>query len=387
LLIANSNTYNILLYLEINEDFIIFMFLLKSVLIMELTYWNNYVENNLFLDNDGFFELPYISNSPELMVESVSRMPISTNHILENSIVTDNITMKGEMRYRALEEGLWILASNISIKQNILAKAMYNPTEVSNYYFLSFAVFEYKYPSDIGKTNFATLLSTTCTFYNPNTEANTFFYEGTVGKLFNIAFDKQWAEKNVLSTYNNKQQELNNFLNNKTGLINWLDIVPEADRLSKEMWDLLKITNAQKTNDIILRKQTKDIIVDFFANALKDDRFKIYEPLKTPDYANVAKADKIILQNLSTRFIGVEAIAKAVNISPTKLKAIFKSIFGFSMLQYHKEKNMLLAKQLIEKSNIQIKNIAITAGFESSGKFSAAFKKRFGLLPSDIRAK
>jgi AraC-like DNA-binding protein len=354
---------------------------------MELNDWNDYVENNLFVYNDGFFELPYISNTPELMVESVSQMPISRHNKFENSIVTDNANMKGEMRYRKLEEGLWIMASNISIKQNILARAMYNPTELSNYYFLSFAVFEYKYPSDIGKTNFATLLSTTCTFYNPNTEANTFFYEGTVGKLFNIAFDKQWAENNILSKYNDEQQELNNFLNNETGLINWLDIVPEADRLSKEMWELLKITKAQKVNDTILLKQTKDIIVDFFANALKDDRLKIYEPLKTPDYANVAKADKIILQNLSTRFIGVGAIAKAVNISPTKLKAIFKSIFGFSMLQYHKEKNMMLAKQLIEKSNMQIKNIAITAGFESAGKFSAAFKKRFGVLPSDIRAK
>jgi AraC-like DNA-binding protein len=354
---------------------------------MGLNNWSKHVENNLFVQNDGFFELPYISNSPELMVESVSQMPISTHNKSENSIVTDNVNMKGEMRYRALEKGLWILASNISIKQNILAKAMYNTAELCNYYFLSFAVFEYKYPSDIGQTNFTTLLSTTCTFYKPNTEANTFFYEGTEGKLFNIAFDKQWAEKNILCKHNDEQQELNNFLNNDTGLINWLDIVPEADRLSKEMWELLKITNVQKVKDTILRKQTKEIIVDFFVNALKDDRLKIFEPLKNPDYANVAKADKIILQNLSARFIGVGAIAKAVNISPTKLKTIFKSIFGFSMLQYHKEKNMLLAKQLIEKSNIQIKNIALTAGFESSGKFSAAFKKRFGVLPSDVRAK
>jgi AraC-like DNA-binding protein len=354
---------------------------------MELTNWNDYLENNLFLHNDGFFELPYISNSPELMIESVSIMPISSHNKLENSIVTDNFNMKGEMRYRALEKGLWILASNISIKQNILAKAIYNSDNLSNYYFLSFAVFEYKYPSGDGQANFATLLSTTCTFYKPNTEANTFFYEGTAGKLFNIAFDKQWAEKNILRKNNNEQPELNNFLNNETGLINWLDIVPEADRIAKEMWELLKITSSQKETDTILLKQTKKIIVDFFANALKDDRLKIYEPLKNPDYGSVAKADKIILQNLSTRFIGVGTIAKAVNISPTKLKAIFKSIFGFSMLQYHKEKNMLLAKQLIEKSDRQVKNIALTAGFESSGKFSAAFKKRFGILPSDIRTK
>ncbi len=354
---------------------------------MELTNWNDYVDNNLFLHNDGFFELPYISNSPKLMVESVSKMTFSTSHTSQHSIVTDNAHMKGEMRYRALDDGLWLLASNILIRQNILAKAMYNTTAPSSYYFLSFAVFEYKYPSGIAPTSFTTLISTTCTFYKPNTETNTFFYEGTVGKLFNIAFDKAWAEKNLAFKNAKQKEEIYNFLNNETGYINWLDIVPEADRLSKEMWEKLHITPSQKVNDLILKKQTKEIIIDFFKNALKDDRLKVYEPLKNPDYANVAKADKIILQNLSTRFIGVGAIAKAVNISPTKLKVIFKFVFGFSMLQYHKEKNIILAKQLIEKSDMQIKNIATTVGFESSNKFSAAFKKRFGILPSDIRMK
>ena len=64
---------------------------------------------------------------------------------------------------------------------------------------------------------------------------------------------------------------------------------------------------------------------------------------------------------------------------------IFKSVFGMSMLQYHKEKNLLLAEQLVKNSDVQIKNIAITTGFESASKFSASFKKRFGKLPSELR--
>ncbi|MBC7866439.1 MAG: helix-turn-helix transcriptional regulator [Gloeobacteraceae cyanobacterium ES-bin-316] len=64
---------------------------------------------------------------------------------------------------------------------------------------------------------------------------------------------------------------------------------------------------------------------------------------------------------------------------------IFKSVFGFSMLQYHKEKNILLALQLIQNSNVQIKNIATLTGYTSSSKFTASFKKRFGVLPTEAR--
>ena len=50
---------------------------------------------------------------------------------------------------------------------------------------------------------------------------------------------------------------------------------------------------------------------------------------------------------MAAPFVGVEFIARAVNLSPTKLKMIFKNVFGFSMLQYHKEKNMLIRLLLI----------------------------------------
>jgi AraC-like DNA-binding protein len=112
-----------------------------------------------------------------------------------------------------------------------------------------------------------------------------------------------------------------------------------------------------------------------------------YVPLNNKDYPNIAKAEKLILQNLASPFIGIEKIANEVNVSPTKLKSNFKSVFGLSLLQYHKEKNMLLAMQLIQNSSMQIKNIASAIGYDSSSKFTVSFKKRFGILPSEIRNK
>src|SRR5262249_31627854 len=110
-----------------------------------------------------------------------------------------------------------------------------------------------------------------------------------------------------------------------------------------------------------------------------------YSSLYNKDYAKVALVEKRMLDNLQQPFAGVEAMAKIAGMSPSKLKAIFKSVFGFSMLQYHKEKNLLFARQLVQRSPVQIKMVAAVAGYQTVNKFSAAYKKRFGIVPTADR--
>jgi AraC-like DNA-binding protein len=351
---------------------------------MLLKNWINYIEKNLFRSHAGFFELPYLANNPQLMIDSILLLPISHHNGQQQAIYTNNDFTQGVMHYRKVEDGLWLMATHFEIKKNMVCRALYHEEVISDHYFLSFAVFEYKFPINNDFTQFATLLSTTCTFYKPNTEVDTYFYENTNGKFYNIIFSRQWAKKNLLFKSKRHTDELQTFLNAKRGFINWLDIVPDAERISKNLWTKLKNEQQGKTDTTVLKVTIHQIINDFFQATNNDKRIKNYPQLNNADYACVAKAESIILYNLMNSFIGVELISKTVNMSPTKLKSVFKSVFGFSMLQYHKEKNMLLALQLIKNSTMQIKNIALLTGFESASKFTAAFKKRFNKLPSAI---
>ncbi len=73
-------------------------------------------------------------------------------------------------------------------------------------------------------------------------------------------------------------------------------------------------------------------------------------------------------------------------MSKTKLKNSFKAVYDTSMLQYHFSKNMLFAMQLIQDTDMQIKNITHEVGYDSPSKFAATFKKQFGKLPSEVRS-
>lgn len=346
--------------------------------------WNKLIQKYLFFYRDGFFELPYLSNSPRAMVDSVIKIPVTRHKPLEQAIYTNNPFCKGVMHYREIEDGLWILATNINIKQNVIAKALYDDAEISDYYFLSSSVFEYVFPTGNTSADTTTLLSKCWTFYKPKTEVATYFYKGTTGKFCNFVFNKKWAENNLSSQILSKGHELQNFLNTDTGFLTWLDVVPNIDETSKEIWRILEKDNNNSFDIINLKIEIHKIITAFFKTTLEDNRIQEYKPLSNIDYSNVAKAEKIILNHLTSPFVGVENIALEANMSPTKLKSIFKSVFGSSMLQYHKEKNMLLAMQLIQNSDLPIKNIAVATGYESASKFTAAFKNRFNILPSEV---
>ena len=347
--------------------------------------WTEFVNKKIFAVKDNFYELPYVSNSPELKISILAEISVAKHDAFAKIISTNNPYCEGNMRYRNIEEGLWLFASNISFKQNVVGKTMYDSSQESNYYFLSCSVFEYKFPSLDRDNDSKKLLSKCWTFYKPKTEVSTYFYKETKGKFYNIAFSKKWAQENIHAHCESNSDNFLNFLDSETGFLTWLDIVPIMPKILTEIDEILERSYEHKIDNDDLKKPIFALIRDFFAVNVVQSRICNYVPLKNEVYAKVAKAEKEILNNLSKNFIGVSYISAIVNLSPTKLKAAFKMVFGLSMLQYHKQKNLQLAEQLIKKSAIPIKNIAAITGYESSSKFSAAFKKHFSVLPTQLR--
>jgi two-component system response regulator YesN len=85
------------------------------------------------------------------------------------------------------------------------------------------------------------------------------------------------------------------------------------------------------------------------------------------------------------RQVTLDEIAPRVNLSPSRLRHIFKAYTGVSLKQYQKQLRMQKAKELLEDSFLSIKEIMIEIGIPDRNHFARSFRKTFGTTPTEHR--
>ncbi|MDF2511215.1 MAG: transcriptional regulator, AraC family [Herbinix sp.] len=80
-----------------------------------------------------------------------------------------------------------------------------------------------------------------------------------------------------------------------------------------------------------------------------------------------------------------EELCHLAQMSQSKLRIAFKSLYGTTLYSYIRESIMKRAMQMLADDELNIKNIAHQCGYENAAKFSAAFKAIHGITPSAFR--
>lgn len=78
-------------------------------------------------------------------------------------------------------------------------------------------------------------------------------------------------------------------------------------------------------------------------------------------------------------------LARVAGINEYKLKRGFKEMFGTTVFSYLAESRLELAKIDLLEAQKSVTEIAFELGYSSVQHFSAAFKKKFGVAPSQLR--
>ena len=78
-------------------------------------------------------------------------------------------------------------------------------------------------------------------------------------------------------------------------------------------------------------------------------------------------------------------LAERAGISPTKLKIIFRRVYGAPLFAYIRAEKMRFAAQQLADTNIRILDIAEACGYDNASKFSAAFRDVIGCSPKEYR--
>ena len=82
----------------------------------------------------------------------------------------------------------------------------------------------------------------------------------------------------------------------------------------------------------------------------------------------------------------IDELAKYLGLCTTLMKRYFKKVFNRTIYGYLLDYRMLKAEQYLkDKLELNINEIAENVGYEHQTNFGVAFKKKFGVSPSDYR--
>ncbi|MDN3526305.1 GlxA family transcriptional regulator [Halomonas sabkhae] len=83
--------------------------------------------------------------------------------------------------------------------------------------------------------------------------------------------------------------------------------------------------------------------------------------------------------------LGIQALADELGLSWRRLERLFARHLGQTPLHFYQERRLAHAHQLLIDTRHGIMDIALASGFASASSFTRAFRRRYGLTPSQLR--
>jgi AraC-like DNA-binding protein len=106
--------------------------------------------------------------------------------------------------------------------------------------------------------------------------------------------------------------------------------------------------------------------------------------LKTADIDRIHHAKTLIERDINAP-TSLTELAREVGLNDFKLKKGFKEVYGTTVFGYLHDLRMEQARRMLLDEHKTVGEAADSAGYRNAHHFTAAFKKYFGHLPSDLK--
>ena len=102
------------------------------------------------------------------------------------------------------------------------------------------------------------------------------------------------------------------------------------------------------------------------------------------DIEQAQKAEAILTNDITVLPPTIKTLARGLAVSESKLKKLFKTVYGLPPYEYYQKQRMQKARVMLLSGEYSIKDVGYTLGYSNLSNFTLAFKKEFKALPSDI---
>lgn len=144
---------------------------------------------------------------------------------------------------------------------------------------------------------------------------------------------------------------------------------------------------AASNETVVGRLELESLTIDLLARVLGPlTRTHALTPPAKPCRRRQAAFDEAvdILQREYAQAHTIASLSRRVGLNECYLKVAFREYAGTTVGNYLRTLRMQHARDLIESGNHTIGQVALFVGYSNPGHFGAAFRKVFGILPSEV---
>lgn len=162
--------------------------------------------------------------------------------------------------------------------------------------------------------------------------------------------------------------------------------IPFQGKINSHMdiYFLLHWFQHNNTASLILHNQELDYSFNLLLIALHKLFLQRIQHIQTPSISNFEQIERYITDHIRER-ISVAKIATNFKITPEYLSSLFKKNEHTTVVKYINYLKISGAKDLIIRTNMSIKQVALYFGFTNIKYFYRLFKKETGITPSEYR--
>jgi AraC-like DNA-binding protein len=152
--------------------------------------------------------------------------------------------------------------------------------------------------------------------------------------------------------------------------------------------ETLKDIFESRDNDPILQVKRLSQIIQltekFLHSFLRQGQATKQKAVKKNDLESMQHVEQILSRNNLEGFPSLESLAQEVFMSTSKLKNLFKDVYGYTLYDYYNKSRLLRAKEMLVSGQFSIKQTGSEIGFSNLSHFAKAFRKEFGVLPREV---
>ncbi|MBP2623999.1 AraC family transcriptional regulator [Streptococcus oricebi] len=192
-------------------------------------------------------------------------------------------------------------------------------------------------------------------------------------QAISLAFKESMIDEYLTDNLHLSQQEIQKIFQNSQQLT-----ISKLEKIAEEI-SHYKLTSlgSELFYEIKAREWLSLLINDYYQQ-------KSQPPLTEADDLALSSVSTYIKEHFA-KDISQDLLAQIAMMSKTKLKTAFKSKYHMTLTEFIQRRRISMAKQLLITTPLNIKEVALSVGYQSHSRFSSLFKKYTGLYPRQVR--